>query len=105
MAFLFVHGWNVKPCGYQQIASATLAAATGLTAPTPPRVTVAMIQAEGGNLRWRDDGTDPDANTGMLLLEGDTLPYMGDLAAIKLIRVAAGALANVAYYRAGEGGE
>lgn len=104
-AFLFVSGFNIKPAGFQQIATATLVAAQPLTPPGIDRANLAMIQAEGGSLRYRDDGTVPDATTGTLIGQGETLPYNGDLSAIKIIRTAVGAQANIHYYRLGEGGE
>lgn len=105
MAFNFVVGFNIKPAGLQQIATATLATAQTLTAPTVDRTNIAMIQADGGQLRYTDDGTTPTASVGMLINDGETLPYQGDLTKIQLIRVAAPAAANISYYRAGEGGE
>lgn len=107
MAFNFAAGFNIKPCGLQQISAATLATAQTLTAPTgADRVTVAMIQAEGGACKWTDDGsTTPTATVGMLLSSGETLPYQGDLSKFQIIRKDATATLNISYYRAGEGGE
>ena len=53
---------------YQQISSATLASAIALTAPGTARR--ARVNVEAQSVRWRDDGTNPDANTGMLLTAG-----------------------------------
>lgn len=105
MAFIFVAGFNIKPAGFQPIDTATLATAQSLTAPAVDRANVAMIQAEGGTLRYRDDGTAPTAAVGTLISQGETLPYQGDLTKIQIIRTAAGAIANIHYYRCGEGGE
>lgn len=105
MAFNFVVGTNVKPCGLQQISAATLVTAQSLTAPTLDRVNIAMIQAEGGAVKWTDDGTTPTATVGMRIADGETLPYQGDLSKIQLIRKDAAATVNISYYRAGEGGE
>jgi len=85
---------NVRPLGYQQITS--LSSATALTVPTGARL--ALIQPETQSVRWRDDGTDPTASVGMPLGVGDTLPYTGELAKIKLIETVASAKVNVAYY-------
>lgn len=85
---------NLVPKGYQQLTS--LSAASSLTVPTG--ATIALIQAQDKNVRWRDDGTDPTASVGMVIAAGDTLPYTGSLAAIKLIETAASAKVNVAYY-------
>ena len=58
----------------------------------------ALLQAVGQNIRWRDDGTDPTAAVGMLLLVGNPLPYYGDLKAIRFIETAASAELNVSVY-------
>lgn len=57
----------------------------------------ASIQAEGGDVRWRDDGTDPTSSVGMLLKANAILNYSGDLSAIKFIAVGSGQL-NVSTY-------
>lgn len=88
---------TLQPCGYQQLDTAALASAVGLTVPQDARL--AIVQAEGEAVRWRDDGTDPTGTVGMLLADGMDLPYAGALGSIKFIRVQAGAILNVAYYR------
>lgn len=77
----------------------SLAAAKALPS-LPTDATKAVIQAEAGRVRWRPDGatTAPTATTGMLLEDGDTLPYVGGLAAVRFIQVDAGALINVIYF-------
>lgn len=82
------------PKGYQQIISP--AAATALTVPTG--ATTAIIQAEGNDIRWRDDGTDPTASVGQILYMGQQMTYQASLAAIKFIQVSAGGIVNVTYY-------
>lgn len=86
--------------GYQQIATATLASAVGLTVPAGAKY--ALIQTETQGVRWRDDGTDPTASVGMPLAAGSDIWYCGPLSAIKLIRQASGAILNVAYYHESE---
>lgn len=86
---------NLTPMGYQQITS--LSAATGLTVPTG--ATLALIQAESQNVRWRDDGTNPTASVGMYIVVDTVLSYTGKLSAIKFIQTAASATLNIAYYR------
>ena len=54
---------NIRPKGYQRITS--LSASTALTVPTGARL--ALIEAEGVAIRWRDDGTAPTASVGMTL--------------------------------------
>lgn len=85
---------NLTPKGYQQLTS--LASAATLTVPSG--ATVALIQAEGQAVRWRDDGTSPTASVGMLISSGETVPYSGSLSAFKVIETAASAKLNVSYY-------
>ncbi len=83
--------------GFQQITS--LSSAVGLTIPTEPFVpTRAFIVAEGNDVRWRDDGTNPTASVGMILIRNNVLSYDGDLKKIKFIESAAGAKLNISYY-------
>lgn len=81
---------------YQQLAAFN-GAAVGLTVPSG--ATYAVMQAEGGDVRWRDDGTSPTGTVGMLIASGSTLVYDGKLAGIKVIGAAAGSKLNVSYYR------
>ena len=91
-----------RPLGYQQIASATLAAATLLTLPTAKPgnpAAYAVIQNNGTTgVRWRDDGTAPTATVGMLLPAGSELDYSGDLSLIQFIYVSTGPILDVNYY-------
>ena len=89
---------GATPLGYQQISAATLATAQKLTIPTG--ATFAIVQAVGGNLVWRDDGTAPTAaGVGMQLASGASLPVGGDLATIQFI-LATGqtGVLNASYY-------
>lgn len=83
------------PVGYQQITS--VSTSTALT--VPAGANVALIQAETQAVRWRDDGEDPTDSVGMALAANETLPYTGNLGAIRLIQQSAGAKLNVSYYR------
>lgn len=80
--------------GYQQITS--LAAATLLSVPSG--ATMAVIEAETQSVRWRDDGTNPTASVGHVLLPGDVFVYTGNLAGIRFIEVTASAKLSVSYY-------
>lgn len=88
--------------GYQQLSP--LSSATGLTVPTQTpdglaaKANFAVIVAETQNVRWRDDGTDPTASLGMLLVAGVPFQYDGDLSRIKFIETTASAKVNVSYY-------
>jgi hypothetical protein len=85
----------LKAKGYQQITS--LASSTALT--VPDGTCLALIQAQGQDVRWRDDGTDPTATVGMLLSAGESMEYdVADVAVVEFIQVAATAILNVSYY-------
>lgn len=96
---------NLVQMGFEQMTS--LAAAVNLTTPRGPLATdtsksvarIAIIQAEGANVRWRDDGTNPTASVGMRLMADRDMLYQGDLSAIKFIQEAGGAKLNVSYYK------
>ncbi|HNA61455.1 MAG TPA: hypothetical protein PKW79_00055 [Rhabdochlamydiaceae bacterium] len=86
---------HLEVISYQQITS--LSSATGLT--VPDKATHAFIQPEAQNVRWRDDGNNPTASVGMLLVANDLFIYTGTFSAIKFIEVTASAKLNVTYYR------
>ncbi len=91
----------VVPNGFNQIISLGTARGLGygLTSDAIPAESVfALIQAEG-DIRWRDDGTNPTATIGMLLADGDSIWYTGsDLTKMKLITN--GSQANISFYKA-----
>lgn len=93
-----------RPLGYLQISNANLQSAVGLAPPTLPTADAALplyavIQANAGTIRWRDDGTAPTATIGMLIPSGGELLYAGDLTAIQLIAGGTGTpIADVAFY-------
>lgn len=86
----------MEPAGYVQITS--LAAAANITS-IPNGATLAVIQAESQNVRYRDDGTNPTTSVGMILAAGDILYYTGDMSAIKFIEVTGSAKLNISYYK------
>ena len=83
-----------SPWGYEQITGMT--SATALTVPTGAHF--AIIQAEAQNVRWRDDGTDPTASVGMLLVADQDIFYSGNLNNIRFFEASSGAILNVTYY-------
>lgn len=103
MTSVGVAGVINKPVGYGQWTS--LAAAKKLTSAPDAGVSMpdmsirALIQAEGGDVRWRDDGVAPTAALGMVIKQDQTLEYEGDLSKIQLIEVAAAGGINVAFYK------
>ena len=83
---------------YEKVTS--LSSAKGLSS-IPTGATHALIQAIDQNVRWRDDGTNPDASTGMQLAAGNDIWYVGnDLSKLSFIEESSGASINVLYYRA-----
>lgn len=86
----------MEPISYEQVTG--IGAAKGLQS-IPNGATLAMIQPESQNVRWRDDGVNPTTSVGMILVANDILFYSGNLADIKFIEVSATAKINVTYYR------
>ncbi len=89
--------------GYQQLE--TLTSATGLLVPAKDPTTgmnvkanFALIVAEGTDVRWLDNGSNPTASVGMLLKVGVIFQYDGDLSRIKFIETSSSAKVNVSYY-------
>ena len=81
--------------GFQQLTG--IGSATALTVPSG--ATLAIFTVEASNVRWRDDGTNPTASVGMLLVNGQSLIYNGELSKIKFIDVTSGAKVGVSYYQ------
>jgi hypothetical protein len=81
--------------GYKRV----VASGGAFPLPDPPAGTRrAIVQAEGGDLRWRDDGSEPTASVGMRIPAGGELRYDGaDMGVLKFFG-ATGAIANIAYY-------
>jgi len=84
----------LTPLGYEQIAD--LSSAVGLSPPTGAKFAIITPKSEA--IRWRDDGTDPTAGAGMPIADGDSIWYIGNLGAIKIIEQAGSAELNVSYY-------
>ena len=90
-----------RPLGYSQILNATLAASTGIVFPTFPGGSLpgyAIIQCQGGTVRWRDDGTAPTSTVGMSLATGEELDYSGDLTMIRFISSAGTPILDISLY-------
>lgn len=91
-----------KPSGYAQYASlasvVTLNTAPAIGPALPDWSIRALIQPEGGDARWRDDGSDPSVAVGMILKDSIVLEYEGDLGMIRFIGGGAVKL-NVTYYK------
>lgn len=87
---------NLEPAGCSQITS--LSSAVGLGT-LPDGAKLVLVQAEADDLRWRDDGVNPTSGVGMLLADGETLVYNGNLRAFKIIETSGSGIANVCFYR------
>lgn len=87
---------RLEPKGYQQITD--VSSAVGLTVPKGAQF--AKLQAETGDIRWRDDGTSPTGTAGMLLVAGAAPEmYIGDLSALEFVDDGTSvATLNVTYY-------
>ncbi len=81
------------PLGYAQ---AVLGVGVVNLPSIPANATMALISCTSVTVRWRDDGTDPDATHGMPLLAGQEFQYSGNLGAIRFI--GNGATLDVSYY-------
>ena len=91
----------LAPAGYEQITAIGTSTAKALSYSSYPAAAMALTQAEGDALRWRDDGTDPTSSVGMELADGDSIWYYGDLESLKVIATTGTGILNVSYYRYG----
>lgn len=86
---------NLVPVGAGLLASMS----TAKPLPTiPVGARVARLSVEGNPVRWRDDGVLPTGTVGMPVLAGTEFLYDGDLGAIQVIQVLAGAKVSISYY-------
>ena len=66
----------------------------------PAGATMAYLQAETANVRYRDDGVAPTASVGSLVLGGDPgIFYNGSLTTIRFIAASGSPVLDVAFYR------
>lgn len=84
------------PLGFELVTSLTTVAALK----PPQHARVAMLQASGDTILFRDDGIEPTTTVGMLLVENKILEYRGDLNALRFIEAAGGGAGRlrVSYY-------
>jgi len=91
---------QLVPLGFQQTAAVD-STVSGLPS-KPKNADYAFVQANGGDVRWRDDGTAPTSTVGHKLLEDETFWYNGDIQKIQFIRDSGSSgttTVNVSYYR------
>ena len=90
-----------RPLGYQQILNAALQSAVGVTIPAAIdgiQVGYAVIQCQGGVVRWRDDGVAPTSAIGMSIPSGSELDYVGEISALKFISSSGTPILDISLY-------
>lgn len=88
--------------GVYVTSAATTSSAASLTGGgIPPSATMAFLQAETANIRYRDDGGAPTTAIGNILVAGagGQILYGGTLTAIRFIAATGSPLLNIAFYR------
>jgi hypothetical protein len=87
---------TVEPLG---VTTVPCSGVTAIKLTVPAGANLALIVAETGSLRWRDDGTPPTASTGMLLGANLTpFEYSGNVAGFQAIGVTGTTAVSVAFY-------
>lgn len=91
----------VGAAGTYSTSQATTASSASLTSGGIPRgATMAVIQAETANVRYRDDGANPTTAIGLILVSGASpILYTGTLSALQFIAVTGSPILNVGFYR------
>lgn len=88
------------PVGYCQLTSVSASTLiSSCSGGIPSGANTAIIQAEAKNLRYRDDGTAPQAGVGVQIAAGASILYTGTLSAVRVIEEAASAKVNILFYR------
>jgi hypothetical protein len=87
--------------GTYQLSVANTASSASLTSGgIPPGATMASLQAESANVRYRDDGGAPTSAIGSLVVSGQNpMPYTGTLSRLRFIAASGSPLLNVNFYR------
>ena len=85
----------MRAIGYEKIS--TLSSATGLN--IPEGATMAWLQAETANIRYRLDGASPNALTGFLMRSTEPpIELQSELQYARFIQETAGAKLSVIYF-------
>lgn len=87
--------------GTYQLSGANAASSASLTSGgIPATATMAWIQAETADVRWRDDAGAPTASIGSIILHGNPpLLYTGTLSALRFIALSGSPLLDISFYR------
>lgn len=73
----------------------------GAWRPMPPDGALsALVRVEGGTVRWRDDGVEPDVLNGMPMYDGDPLQYDLTTQSLWFFPVDGAAVLHVSFYGA-----
>ena len=94
-------GIRYAALGYCQLTSlGTAVLISTCSGGIPAGATTAVLRTEAQAIRWRDDGTAPQAGVGMPLLVADP-PYFytGPLAKLRVIESTSGAKLNITFYK------
>lgn len=90
---------QLAPLGFRQATDLSAAITlSSIPGGIPAGSLMAVIQPEDADVRWRDDGTAPNAGVGMYLFEGSQFEYTGDLTVIQFIELSASGKLNISYY-------
>lgn len=85
----------LDPVGYEQKTSFDAAAENiGIKG-----AVYVLLTAEGGTVRWRDDGTDPTSLIGTPLPDGQDFWYTGNVSKLRVIGVDASSILNINGYK------
>jgi hypothetical protein len=89
---------QLKSTGYEQ-KTAFNAAAEAMDTTKINDAHYLLLQAEGGDVRWRDDGVAPTTTVGMLIAEGQDFWFTGDVKRLSVIGVDGAAILNASGYK------
>lgn len=85
----------VQSVGYEQKTAFNGAAETVVI----PGAVYLLLQAEGTDVRWRDDGGSPTSTVGMVLPAGQDFWYTGDIKHLRVIGVDGDSILNITGYK------
>lgn len=91
-----IGGKALDALGYTQLTSLGSAVDLGTI---PAGAETVILQAEAQNVRFRDDGTNPTATVGMILVVNTMYEFTtAQIARMRVIQAAASAILNISFY-------
>lgn len=86
---------------YSLSATNTASSAASTSGGIPTGATMAYLEAETADVRYRDDGGVPTASVGLIVVHGagGSILYTGTLSALRFIALSGSPLLNVGFYR------